>query len=635
MSGPSKSKEDIIQGCRNGLLSAQTEEARKQHFLDMLGKLFPQCGDILGEMRSGAEKRVNISSNQKHYGHQDTQYANITIEFEKDLKKTGVHAKEQLREYALGNIKEKKSYDHVLIATDCIRWQLYLPQLQGKRADDSNLRLEDVELKAGESFLLSGDNATDYYYFLDRHIFGTEKIKANLQNIRGGFGELSSTFTSCLNDLQAHYESIKDRGYIQVAYDEWQRFLSISYGSTFHGGAYRFLVHSYLSMLVRLIAHKVLKEDESTEEGVLRGVLTGDTFSGMKIVNLVERDFFHWMGTDTHYQAVLPSLRRIQRKLWGYDFSNVREDILKGIYQELIDTDTRHELGEFYTPDWLCERMIEHFDPEQKERAIDPSCGSGSFLRAWVETMHNRYPEMGVQELLDSVVGVDIHPLAMQIAKVTLILSTAELIKHSKRDIRLPVYLANTLYIPKGAADTIKKQYSLSTKQYSLSINQRVISLSEDLFQDLKRFEVAIEACDKMSEPTGGKQLAGQDEKKALYKHLADQKGKYESEPPGEGLMDDLHRLYKALKWAKAIGRDSLWRFIIEHNCRPVFLKERKFDYVIGNPPWVTFKGVVNAEYQEIIKKLALTLKVVPSPENVTQTWRWQPSSWHTLLPRF
>ena len=41
---------------------------------------------------------------------------------------------------------------------------------------------------------------------------------------------------------------------------------------------------------------EVLKEDESAEEEVLRGILTGKTFQGMKIENLVERDFFYWIG---------------------------------------------------------------------------------------------------------------------------------------------------------------------------------------------------------------------------------------------------------------------------------------------------------------------------------------------------
>ena len=254
-----RSKEEVIQEYRGRILSASKEAARKELFQGMLNELFgsyEDAQDILKQMQAGAEKRVVISGDQKRYGHQDSQYANIIIEFERDLKKTGEHAKDQLHEYVLGNIKQTHSHDYVLIATDCIDWQLYAPQLEnGKNAANPSLSLKDVTLKKGVRFTLSKDNAEAYFYFLDRYIFGTEKIRASLQTIQESFGALSQTFTSCLNDLQAHYETIKDKGHIQVAYDEWQRFLSISYGSSFHGGPDRFLVHSYLSMLARLIAY--------------------------------------------------------------------------------------------------------------------------------------------------------------------------------------------------------------------------------------------------------------------------------------------------------------------------------------------------------------------------------------------
>jgi hypothetical protein len=42
----------------------------------------------------------------------------------------------------------------------------------------------------------------------------------------------------------------------------------------------------------------------------------------------------------------------------------VREDVLKGVYQQLIDPKDRHDLGEYYTPDWLCERIVQELLPK-------------------------------------------------------------------------------------------------------------------------------------------------------------------------------------------------------------------------------------------------------------------------------
>jgi type I restriction-modification system DNA methylase subunit len=43
-----------------------------------------------------------------------------------------------------------------------------------------------------------------------------------------------------------------------------------------------------------------------------------------------------------------------------------------------------------------------------------------------------------------------------------------------------------------------------------------------------------------------------------------------------------------------------------------VFLKNR-FDFVIGNPPWLTYSGITNADYQAEIKRLADDYQVTPA----------------------
>ena len=49
---------------------------------------------------------------------------------------------------------------------------------------------------------------------------------------------------------------------------------------------------------------------------------------------------------------------------------------------------------------------------------------------------------------------------------------------------------------------------------------------------------------------------------------------------------------------AKEAGRDSIWRFILQNTYRPFFLRNQ-FDFVIGNPPWLTYSQITVAEYQD------------------------------------
>jgi type I restriction-modification system DNA methylase subunit len=59
-----------------------------------------------------------------------------------------------------------------------------------------------------------------------------------------------------------------------------------------------------------------------------------------------------------------------------YDLDKIDEDFLKELYQELVDPEQRKLLGEFYTPDWLAETMINEVLKDNPELSImDPACG--------------------------------------------------------------------------------------------------------------------------------------------------------------------------------------------------------------------------------------------------------------------
>ena len=50
--------------------------------------------------------------------------------------------------------------------------------------------------------------------------------------------------------------------------------------------------------------------------------------------------------------------------------------------------------------------------------------------------------------------------------------------------------------------------------------------------------------------------------------------------------------------------RDTVWGFILKNYYRPVSLKERKFDCIAGNPPWLSYRYVKSVDYQKFLKDL-------------------------------
>jgi type I restriction-modification system DNA methylase subunit len=62
-------------------------------------------------------------------------------------------------------------------------------------------------------------------------------------------------------------------------------------------------------------------------------------------------------------------------------WSDVDQDVLKILYENIIGTDTRKKLGEYYTPDWLADVIVaETIRDPLNTRVLDPACGSGTFL---------------------------------------------------------------------------------------------------------------------------------------------------------------------------------------------------------------------------------------------------------------
>ena len=66
------------------------------------------------------------------------------------------------------------------------------------------------------------------------------------------------------------------------------------------------------------------------------------------------------------------------------------------------------------------------------------------------------------------------------------------------------------------------------------------------------------------------------------------------------------------MKKARDEGRDSIWKFIIQNSYKPVLLRNR-FDFVIGNPPWLTYSDIANGEYQALLRVLSDGYNVTPT----------------------
>ncbi|SFF44756.1 N-6 DNA methylase [Thermoflexibacter ruber] len=597
-------KVEIIQKYRERLQALNKELTKKELFKDLLHRLYAGSETVervIDEMTGGAETTIlNIPRKDKiRRGSADTLYNKIIIEFENDLKPNLKHAKEQLAGYLLGQFNSGEGYNFTLIASDFITWKVFAPDISQlnllETLQEHELILNEVE---SASFTLDETNAEDFYFWIDQFLFKEEKQKATLRRMVEAFGQKSHVFIDCFRELSKQYNEIKKYGEIQVSVEQWRKFLSIAYGS-FDASDDNFLIHTYLSVFAKLIAYSSISSKEFIEEAELAEIMSGKIFEKNNIDRFIENDFFHWVGNPQNFPMLTKVFRVIAQKIATYDFNDIDEDILKGVYQELIDLDTRHVLGEYYTPDWLCERIVNEYNFKKTDKILDPSCGSGSFLVAAIRRLKELHPEMTFEEISANIYGIDIHPLSVQIAKTNILILFGKEIRKKQKPIYINVILANSLLAPEGVEN-------LFGGEFSLQIDKTQVILSTQILDDNFLFNAAIDICDSIANQTLHKSPI---KKEALVNII---KNQTENHGFNGNISESFYKLYLAFKEVKEKKRDSIWSFIIKNIYMPYFFSKR-FNYIIGNPPWFTYSSIKNEQYQNQLSVIAENYFVKPS----------------------
>ncbi len=156
-------------------------------------------------------------------------------------------------------------------------------------------------------------------------------------------------------------------------------------------------------------------------------------------------------------------IRIVNHRLKEYDPTTLHvspedaRDLLKDLYQGLLPRPVRHALGQYFTPDWLAEQLLERagYDGDPDVRLVDPACGTGTFLVLAIARLKERLRHDGASEadalatVLRNVVGFDIDPLATVAARTNYVLALGTLLRAAPgKLVDIPVYLADSVVTP-------------------------------------------------------------------------------------------------------------------------------------------------------------------------------------------
>lgn len=383
-----------------------------------------------------------------------------------------------------------------------------------------------------------------------------------------------------------------------------------------------FVLQTTYAIIVKLIACKVITRLSTTDEGdivyfsdltkvdseqlrcFMENLEDGYSYAIGGIRNLLEGDFFSWYTSEDQWtEEEGRCIKCVINILEGYSYNALTRgyaaiDIFKDLYMEIMPNEVRHSLGEYFTPSWLADYVIDNsvnMVEKQNWRAIDPCCGSGIFVVSLIKhVIGNRdvfsatkeQKEQLLQEILERVQGVDINPLSVLTARVSYLLAVSPLL--GEKSIEIPIYLGDSANIPsKALIDEVEcYKYIVNTKQGVIDIVLPCSFVENEAF--LEKMNV-IQMMIRTENPKNvyDKILNGIKEEECKDGVLKCIRGLSER-------LVDLHRK----RW------DGIWLRIVTNYM--LVARIRNMDIIVGNPPWVKWEFLPQM-YAEKIKSMCLS----------------------------
>ncbi len=376
-------------------------------------------------------------------------------------------------------------------------------------------------------------------------------------------------------------------------------------------------------MVAKCIALAVMGMPEDDPEKLL----SGEAFVTAGINGAVESDFFDWVVADLEGQALV---RRIMNHVRRFRLAEVESDVLKILYESLIDREERHGMGEYYTPDWLAAKVVKHavLAPVE-QRVFDPACGSGTFLFHAIRLFLAEAEDAGMpaerraSEACALVAGTDIHPVAVIIARVTYLLALAPVLAVRSGPLSIPVYLGDAMQLSisefmagKELTIRVPPPPAGDGRSGETDANGREqLDFPETFCRDPALFDKAIE---RMRTGLQADMTRAQIEH-ALFR-ITEQHYRADVTREQQMAIKDLGKTYVTFDRLRREGRDTVWAYVARNLSRPLAYSAGGgwANVQVGNPPWVAYR-YMSTDLQRRFKTLAVDEKVYVGGKLATQ----------------
>jgi len=221
-----------------------------------------------------------------------------------------------------------------------------------------------------------------------------------------------------LNNLRRTFLIVSNDPSIKPLYEAYKSIMSMLYGSADEGSfTGLFIRHTYMQLAIMASLSAMLNKSGELEEAC------GGSLTSIDIA----LPYLNWWRQARRINGearglVDEVLKEVVNRAYLINWSSsTAEDVFRMLYEFLVEPSVRRRLGEYYTPLWLVEMMLNGFDNIKGKIILDPFCGSGVFL----VTAFHRKVDLGESpdDAYNEVVGFDVNPLAVAVARAELIMA--------------------------------------------------------------------------------------------------------------------------------------------------------------------------------------------------------------------
>ena len=454
-----------------------------------------------------------------------------------------------------------------------------------------------------------------------------DKIALNKKNLISIINPKSSfvqdSIKTIYDELQFNLNDLNGSTRVRTLFKEWDRVFGTMYGEdgeatsftevssvikktygygddvTIDSKVYLFALQTFFNMFLKLLIYSFLAQlvsptfkAESLTKPQINKLFDGELNKYETLVNnFFESHFMEWFTyTCSENEFDTMSVNNILDVVNQFDLTTYIlkpeeiQDILQEVYMELIPAEMRHLMGEYFSPDWIVEHALDMvgYEGDIEKTLIDPTAGSGTFLthaiKRIVARANGKLSRDDIDKITHNVIGFDINPISVVSAKANYILavfsSCDDMVFENFADpIDIPIYIADSILSPVVYTEESESTLSIDT------------SVGKFLIPKFEKYSCASEFL------------------KSLSKHIDDRCdfdyfwSVVENRFIGSSYKDVVEVLFNELYTLHRAGKDSFWPIILRNSFAPILIGN-KFDFVVGNPPWIAWKSM-SKSYRE------------------------------------